>query len=683
LADFRGSEQLFEDSNQNPRSRALRAAFRNQKPKEDKPSSDKQSNKSKKTTQFSFWSLAILAFICVGALLTVPILVSAADFALELNQTEFALTLYTTANSLDQHNFGALSGKARAENTLHEYRKAIEDENRAIAIRPNVTDAYANRGFAHYRLRENAEALDDFSHALELDPQHSEIYLRRGVVYARMGRFSEAFKDYSIAMKLNPMDAEAASYRSWAMDMQAMTLQANSDPKVPGKGLKNQGPSVKQIKKLIDAPSEPGLADEVPKLRATSRSTPQQIVTTQASAVVPAPAVVPAATLAIASITPSTQRRPVQAHTDASASSHYSISTDSARHSSGTHSESAERSVSSAGTSQANYTFPGIQFYVPPGWMTSPSSDPQAILTLRKDIPGGTDANIRVRKINTGSADEALKWDEDYGKDHDIQTRSVHRTSVGLRHLDAILSTHISRKDQYHPFRKHTYVGMEGLTFCFILDAVDESQAATLMAEYEQVLNSISGAHASAGSAVAATPAARTQTYRWANSRGTNEPTQTRPQSSTLSAVNSPTQPVASTFANYGIGGIRFYLPPGWVPYKNDDKNWLWVFYKDGAWIRARKLNTNSIDQAYSTSDAWYRQNACQTLKVSRSFLGARHSSGLLTTAIQKDRDKSLRMIHCAYTALNGKVICFELNSPQADDPRLAIEFSSLLKSVY
>lgn len=53
---------------------------------------------------------------------------------------------------------------------MGDYRSAIADYDRAIAIDPNYSQAYARRGWAFLLLEELAKAEADFDKALELAP---------------------------------------------------------------------------------------------------------------------------------------------------------------------------------------------------------------------------------------------------------------------------------------------------------------------------------------------------------------------------------------------------------------------------------------------------------------------------------------------------------------------------------
>ncbi len=342
----------------------------------------------------------------------------------------------------------------------------------------------------------------------------------------------------------------------------------------------------------------------------------------------------------------------------------------------------------SSSNPQANYSFPGIQFYAPPGWVQSANADPQVILWLCKTIPSGAQTNIMVRKIDADSVTQALSLDEEAGRQNYFQTLSTNPTHVGIHHLDAIQRTVRYRKDRIEPrFQKNSYAEVDGKIFCFVLDVHDEAEAAIVMNEYEMLLKSVSGGGQNNVSRNLDSRPAKTQTYKW---RDAHESSSERSSSFAVtnyppSKSQSPRVATTAQGAYCRVGDIQFFLPAGWVRYGKSDPYWLGVFYKKtpgGGWLRVRKMNTNSVDQGYKMSEAGYRQNGFQPLEVRRFSRGLRHPSAIRSTLSQTAGTDQARIIHCAYVVVNDKVICFELNAIQAEDASLLTELDLLLNSL-
>ena len=79
---------------------------------------------------------------------------------------------------------------------------ALEDYGRAIALKPAYYDAYVNRGNIHLGLGLTDKALEDYGKAITLDSFRHEAYRNRGVVYMRVGDRRLAVADFQKACEL-------------------------------------------------------------------------------------------------------------------------------------------------------------------------------------------------------------------------------------------------------------------------------------------------------------------------------------------------------------------------------------------------------------------------------------------------------------------------------------------------
>lgn len=86
----------------------------------------------------------------------------------------------------------------------HDYFNALAAYGQAIALNPQYTEAYIQRGRAYRAKGDPQAALRDYSQALTLDPQASEAYVLRAQLYDGCRRYSEAAADYSRALALGP-----------------------------------------------------------------------------------------------------------------------------------------------------------------------------------------------------------------------------------------------------------------------------------------------------------------------------------------------------------------------------------------------------------------------------------------------------------------------------------------------
>ncbi|PZN96124.1 MAG: hypothetical protein DCF31_04940 [Alphaproteobacteria bacterium] len=89
---------------------------------------------------------------------------------------------------------------------------AIADFDAAIGSRPDVAEAYVNKGIALVNMGErDAEAIAVLNEALERNPARPAlVYYSRAVANEQLGRARAAYEDYSRAAQLDPAWTEPA-----------------------------------------------------------------------------------------------------------------------------------------------------------------------------------------------------------------------------------------------------------------------------------------------------------------------------------------------------------------------------------------------------------------------------------------------------------------------------------------
>lgn len=80
---------------------------------------------------------------------------------------------------------------------------------RAIQVAPNISDAYALRGYLKAMRKKNDEALVDFATAIKLDRRSPYPFAYRGDLYNRTGELDKALADFQMAIKLLPSFSDA------------------------------------------------------------------------------------------------------------------------------------------------------------------------------------------------------------------------------------------------------------------------------------------------------------------------------------------------------------------------------------------------------------------------------------------------------------------------------------------
>jgi tetratricopeptide (TPR) repeat protein len=85
-----------------------------------------------------------------------------------------------------------------------EYRAAVADFDQAVQLAPSNVAPLLNRAQARQQLGDRAEAEADFTAVLALDPGSADAWTGRGILREVAGRYDEALADYEQALKLAP-----------------------------------------------------------------------------------------------------------------------------------------------------------------------------------------------------------------------------------------------------------------------------------------------------------------------------------------------------------------------------------------------------------------------------------------------------------------------------------------------
>src|SRR5690242_19855469 len=83
-------------------------------------------------------------------------------------------------------------------------KEALEQVNRAIAIKPNAADALLLAAGINSALSNDAAAEQDYKAVLRADPKNQEAYLYLGTLYAKRGDYTTAEKTFAKLIALDP-----------------------------------------------------------------------------------------------------------------------------------------------------------------------------------------------------------------------------------------------------------------------------------------------------------------------------------------------------------------------------------------------------------------------------------------------------------------------------------------------
>jgi tetratricopeptide (TPR) repeat protein len=96
------------------------------------------------------------------------------------------------------------------------YNEAILSFDRAIALKPDMVDAYLMRGKSHVGKADPEQALLDFTKVIEMSPSNPAGWLARGAAYLDLNNLPSAIEDATHAIAANPEEAAAYSLRGSA-----------------------------------------------------------------------------------------------------------------------------------------------------------------------------------------------------------------------------------------------------------------------------------------------------------------------------------------------------------------------------------------------------------------------------------------------------------------------------------
>jgi protein O-mannosyl-transferase len=126
----------------------------------------------------------------------------------------------------DAHSYLARGIKLVANGRLD---LAWDDFNRAIAIDPNLEEAYINRGGIYQAKGNVARAMADFDHAIALNPGGSSAYLSKAVLLSLLHDDIRALEFFNTAVKVTDDKARAYFERGFFLRQQGKCHEAVHD----------------------------------------------------------------------------------------------------------------------------------------------------------------------------------------------------------------------------------------------------------------------------------------------------------------------------------------------------------------------------------------------------------------------------------------------------------------------
>jgi tetratricopeptide (TPR) repeat protein len=127
------------------------------------------------------------------------------------------------------HKSVLLYNTAQVYNRLGLHEDAIRYYTDAIAMDPNYSEYYNERGSAHLQLGRFEEAVADYQRAIERSSPYSEVWINLGQVLNLMQRYAEAAEAFSTAIDIDPGHAMAFVGRAQSLEALGRTGEAAAD----------------------------------------------------------------------------------------------------------------------------------------------------------------------------------------------------------------------------------------------------------------------------------------------------------------------------------------------------------------------------------------------------------------------------------------------------------------------
>lgn len=122
---------------------------------------------------------------------------------------ETAQSLLNQAASFDPDNPDVLLEMANLHSVTGRLDLALAQYETVLAVNPEESYAYLNRGLVYYRLGNLQQALNDLNRSIELDSSETNAFYNRAIIVAELGNIPAAIDDYTSAIELDPTNVRA------------------------------------------------------------------------------------------------------------------------------------------------------------------------------------------------------------------------------------------------------------------------------------------------------------------------------------------------------------------------------------------------------------------------------------------------------------------------------------------
>jgi predicted O-linked N-acetylglucosamine transferase (SPINDLY family) len=122
----------------------------------------------------------------------------------ELKQFDAAVASYDRAIALKPDMVEAYSNRGNALKALKQFDAAVASYDKAIALKPDMAESYYNRGVVMQELKRFDASVGNYDKAIALKPDYAEAYCNRGVVLQKLKQFDAAIASFDKTIGLEP-----------------------------------------------------------------------------------------------------------------------------------------------------------------------------------------------------------------------------------------------------------------------------------------------------------------------------------------------------------------------------------------------------------------------------------------------------------------------------------------------
>lgn len=132
---------------------------------------------------------------------------------------------------LQDSNLAAICYNNRASkyDKIKEYKLAIQDYTKAIAIDGSFAIFYHNRANTFEDIHQYDKAIEDYSKAIEIDPKHISSYFSRGSLLYQQEKYESAMLDFSSIIQIDGVNIFAYARRCYCYEMMRMFISTLHD----------------------------------------------------------------------------------------------------------------------------------------------------------------------------------------------------------------------------------------------------------------------------------------------------------------------------------------------------------------------------------------------------------------------------------------------------------------------